>query len=75
MFEFHDSWYIAYHAQTLSKAQGIANGYRSTHLNRLTHLDDGSIQEIHADYEGVQQLVTLNPYERIPAATMGWSAG
>lgn len=75
VFEFHDSWYIAYHAQTLSKAQGIANGYRSTHLNRLTHHEDGSIQEIHADYEGVEQLVTLNPYERIPAATMGWSAG
>ncbi|MBP2116438.1 glycoside hydrolase family 43 protein [Paenibacillus silagei] len=75
VFQFHDSWYIAYHAQTLSKAQGIANGYRSTHLNRLTHHEDGSIPEIHADYEGVQQLAMLNPYERIPAATMGWSAG
>ncbi|WP_238649472.1 glycoside hydrolase family 43 protein [Paenibacillus piscarius] len=75
IFQFRDSWYIAYHAQTLSKAQGIANGYRSTHLNRLAHNEDGSIQEIHADYEGVSQLGSLNPYERIPAATMGWSAG
>lgn len=75
IFQFRDSWYIAYHAQTLSKAQGIANGYRSTHLNRLAHNEDGSIQEIHADYEGVPQLGRLNPYERIPAATMGWSAG
>lgn len=44
-------------------------------MNRLTHNEDGSIPEIHADYEGVQQLAALNPYERIPAATMGWSAG
>lgn len=75
IFQFHDEWYIAYHAQTLSKAQGIANGYRSTHLNRLSHNNDGSIQDIEADYEGVQQIKTLNPYERIPAATIGWSAG
>ncbi|WP_042212217.1 glycoside hydrolase family 43 protein [Paenibacillus borealis] len=75
VFQFHEQWYIAYHAQTLSKAQGIANGYRSTHLNRLLHKEDGTIYNIEADYEGVQQLQVLNPYERIPASTMGWSAG
>ncbi len=75
IFQFHDEWYIAYHAQTLSKAQGIANGYRSTHLNRFSHNEDGSIQPIEADYKGVKQIKTLNPYERIQGATIGWSAG
>lgn len=75
IFQFHGEWYIAYHAQTLSKAQGIANGYRSTHLNRLSHNEDGTIQDIEADYKGVEQIKALNPYERVQAVTMGWSAG
>ncbi|ULO05265.1 family 43 glycosylhydrolase [Paenibacillus sp. 19GGS1-52] len=75
IFQFHEDWYIAYHAQTLSKAQGIANGYRSTHLGRLFHNEDGSIQEVEADYTGVQQIKPLTPYQRVQAATIGWSAG
>jgi arabinoxylan arabinofuranohydrolase len=75
IFQFHDEWYIAYHAQTLSKAQGIANGYRSTHLGRLFHNEDGSIQDVEADYKGVQQIQPLNPYQRVQAVTIGWSAG
>lgn len=75
IFQFHDVWYIAYHAQTLSKSQGIANGYRSTHLNRLIHNEDGSIQDVLADYKGVQQIQFFNPYQRVQAATIGWSAG
>ena len=75
IFQFHEDWYIAYHAQTLSKAQGIANGYRSTHLNRLFHNEEGSIQQVEADYTGVQQIQFLNPYQRVQAATISWSAG
>ncbi|MNO26570.1 Arabinoxylan arabinofuranohydrolase precursor [compost metagenome] len=75
IFQYHDEWYIAYHAQTLSKAEGIANGYRSTHLGRLSHNEDGSIQNIEADYKGVQQIGCFNPYHRVQATTMGWSAG
>ncbi|WP_342439601.1 glycoside hydrolase family 43 protein [Paenibacillus sp. FSL L8-0436] len=75
IFQFHDEWYIAYHAQTLSKAQGIANGYRSTHFNRLFHNEDGSIQGVEADYKGVQQIKFLSPYQRVQASTIGWSAG
>ncbi|KUP21717.1 glycoside hydrolase family 43 protein [Paenibacillus sp. DMB5] len=75
IFQYHDVWYIAYHAQTLSKAQGIANGYRSTHLNLLFHNWDGSIRDVEADYKGVAQIRCLNPYERVQAVTVGWSAG
>lgn len=75
IFEFHNDWYIAYHAQTLSKAMGVPKGYRSTHLNKVSFNQDGSIQEIIADYEGVPQIKSFNPYARVEAETIGWSAG
>lgn len=75
ILEFHSNWYIAYHAQTLSKAMGVAKGYRSTHLNHVSFNEDGSIQEIAADYKGVEQLKPLNPYVRVEAETIGWNAG
>jgi len=57
IFALHDKWYIAYHAQTLSKALGVPNGYRSTHLNEVIfNSEDGSIQEIQANYEGVSPI-------------------
>lgn len=75
IFEFHNKWYIAYHAQTLSKAMGAPKGYRSTHLNEVTFNEDGAIQEITADYKGVEQIKALNPYNNIEAETIGWNAG
>lgn len=76
IFAFHDKWYIAYHAQTLSKALGVPQGYRSTHLNEV-HFSgaDGAIQEIEANYEGVSAIQSFNPYQSVPAATSAWSAG
>ncbi|WP_225446188.1 glycoside hydrolase family 43 protein [Paenibacillus rhizovicinus] len=76
IFRFKDAWYIAYHAQTLSQAMGVAQGYRSTHLNQLTFREaDPSIQEITADYKGVPQIITFNPYNRVEAATIAWQSG
>lgn len=76
MFEFKDAWYMAYHAQTLSKAMGVPKGYRSTHLNEVKFQDaDQSIEEITANYEGVPQIQVFQPYERVEAVTMGWNAG
>ncbi|GFN30467.1 glycoside hydrolase family 43 protein [Paenibacillus xylaniclasticus] len=75
IFQFQNQWYIAYHAQTLSKAMGVPKGYRSTHLNQVSLNPDGSIQEIMADLQGVEQLKPLNPYVRQRAETMAWSAG
>lgn len=76
IFALHDKWYIAYHAQTLSKAMGVPNGYRSTHLNEVIfNSEDGSIQEIQANYEGVSPIKHFNPYQSVNAATMAWNAG
>ncbi|MCK0471002.1 glycoside hydrolase family 43 protein [Halalkalibacter sp. APA_J-10(15)] len=75
IFKFRDQWYIAYHAQTLSKAMGFSKGYRSTHLNQVSFHADGLIQAITADMEGVEPLKCLDPYTRVEAETMAWSAG
>ncbi|WP_241674852.1 glycoside hydrolase family 43 protein [Paenibacillus luteus] len=75
MFQFQEEWYISYHAQTLSKAMGVPKGYRSTHLNKVSFVADGSIQEIEADLKGVPQLDKLNPFSRVEAGTFAWSAG
>jgi arabinoxylan arabinofuranohydrolase len=75
IFQFHDAWYIAYHAQTLSKAMGVPKGYRSTHLNQVFFSEDGTIQEIAADLKGVKQVKHLNPFARIEAVTMAWNVG
>ncbi|CAM4222317.1 arabinoxylan arabinofuranohydrolase [Paenibacillus endophyticus] len=75
IFQFHHNWYIAYHAQTLSKAMGIPKGYRSTHLNQVFFQEDGSIQEVIANYEGVEHVKLLDPYTRVQAETMAWNAG
>ena len=75
MFQLHDSWYIAYHAQTLSKAMGVPKGYRSTHLNKVQFDDDGAIREIVADMAGVEAIGLLNPFDRTEAETIAWSAG
>lgn len=76
IFQFLEHWYIAYHAQTLSQAMEVPDGYRSTHLNRISFSEvDDRINEVAADYEGVEQIKLFNPYQRVTAATMGWSAG
>lgn len=75
IFEFENQHYIAYHAQTLSKAMGHSKGYRSTHLNKVFFEKDGTIREIEADYAGVEATKNLNPYLRVEAETFAWNAG
>ncbi|MCA0753485.1 family 43 glycosylhydrolase [Paenibacillus sp. N4] len=75
MFKFHNAWYMAYHAQTLSKAMGVPKGYRSTHLNRVFFNADGSVGEISADMKGVEPVKLFDPYIRVEAETMAWNAG
>lgn len=75
IFQFKNEWYIAYHAQTLGKALGQVQGYRSTHINRIEYTDNRAIKEVKADMKGVSQISNLNPYERIEAETFAWSAG
>ena len=83
-FVYEGKSYFIYHAQTLSKAQeeaqGLASGtltkgYRSTHIDPIELNSDGTIRPIAGTYEGISQLKTINPYERIEAETVAWNAG
>lgn len=75
VFSFKDKWYVTYHAQTLGKAVGKANGYRSVHINELTYDESGHINPVTATYEGVAQLESFDPYTRIEAETFAWQSG
>ncbi len=75
IFEFDGQYYITYHAQTLGKALGKANGYRSTHINQIDIDSDGTIHNIEADMKGVGQLTTVNPYERLEGEMIAWQSG
>ncbi|MFC0470758.1 glycoside hydrolase family 43 protein [Halalkalibacter kiskunsagensis] len=75
IFRFHGEYYIAYHAQTLSKAMGFPKGYRSTHLNKVYFNDNGTIEPIHANLIGVEGVKHLNPFQRVEAENIAWNAG
>jgi len=74
IFDFNDQWYIAYHAQTLAKDMEAVVGYRSPHINALMFNEEGAIEEVTANYEGVDQLQAFDPYQTVPAETFAWQA-
>jgi arabinoxylan arabinofuranohydrolase len=77
---FKGEWYLLYHATLVADAKGIRSGsggqlnYRSTHLNKLTFLPDGTIEEVMGDRKGVPQLMPFNPYVNVEAETIAWSS-
>jgi len=73
--QFEGDWYLFYHARTLETAMGVQGGYRSTHVDRLTVTEDGRIEPVMATREGVKQVRPFDPYQRVEAETMAWSAG
>lgn len=79
IFEFRDTPYIVYHAETLGLAvEGDSTklkGYRTPHINKLEYDENNVIKPVIADYKGVEQLEKLNPYEKIEAETIAWNSG
>ena len=77
-FEFNGSTYLTYHAQTVTKALNFpANnqGYRSTHIDKVSYDTNGHINPVKGTYQGVPQTKSLDPYVRNEAETIGWSSG
>jgi len=80
MFEFRGKYYILYHSRVLEMAMGVPGsipreGYRSTHIDEVTILPDGTIDEIKAGRKGAAQSGRFNPFELTGAATIGTQAG
>jgi len=80
IFEFRGKYYILYHTRLLEMAMGVPGsipreGYRSTHIDEVTILADGSIKEINGTRKGAAQSGHFNPFELTSAATIGTQAG
>lgn len=76
IFEFKDSWYIAYHTQILEKTMDLEGyGYRCTHIDSINITEEGVIETATGTKTGVEQVALLNPYETVQAETMATMAG
>lgn len=70
IFNFKNKWYIAYHTQTLEKTVNLEKGgYRAVFITEFEVNPDGTFPIQKATREGISQVGTFNPYEKIPAAT------
>lgn len=69
VFNFKGQWYITYHTRMLELAQGIRHGYRSTNIEAFEMGEDGTIGLIKQTRTGREQVVPVDPYETINAAT------
>lgn len=76
-FEYEGKYYFSYHAPTLNKAVNgdATQGYRSPHLQELSFNEDGTVQQVVGDYEGVEQVRDFDPYRLFEAETLGWTKG
>ena len=84
IFEFDDEYYIVYHTKVLMDAQNEIQGmdinlternYRSTHIDKVTILPDGTFKKTTGTREGVPQVGIFDPYKAVSAATMAVQAG
>lgn len=62
VFNFNGAWYITYHARVLEKSMGIEKGYRSTHIDKFTMEEDGTIGIIQQTLTGREQLKYVDAY-------------
>lgn len=62
VFNFQGDWYITYHARVLEKSMGIEKGYRSTHIDKFTMEEDGTIGIIKQTLAGREQLKYVDAY-------------
>ena len=68
IFEFNGELYIAYHTRSVdSQVFGESRNYRSTHIDKLTVNEDGTINKGTPTMTGVAQLGNLNPYQTVQA--------
>ena len=80
IFEFRGKYYIVYHTRLLEIAMGVPEslpreGYRSTHIDEVNILPDGTIEEIKGSRKGAAQSGRFNPFELTSAAAIGNQAG
>ena len=73
--KFGDAYYMFYHTMVLRTKMGMHFGGRSTQVNKLSVNSDGTLEMVHQNLEGVQQIKTFNPYQEVSGLTSSNSAG
>ena len=68
-------WYLFYHNRPVERAMGITGNYRSPQADRIIFGGDGLPQQVTGTMKGLSQLKPLDPFQRVPAATMSHQAG
>lgn len=76
IFKLDGQWYQAYHNRFVAQQNGIPTTYkRNLCLDQFSHNEDGSIKTMVNTRDGLQQIVAVNPYERVEAETMNDQSG
>ncbi len=76
IMEFKGQWYLFYHAQYLQDSMGLnGDGYRSTHIDKLTVNADGTMQKVTGTKGGISQIKSLDPFTTVRAATFSHQGG
>jgi len=75
-FEFMGQWYHAYHNRVVAKQAGIDATYkRNLAVEVLNFKSDDTVQEVTYTTDGVPQVGSLDPYQRVEAETMKAQSG
>lgn len=61
--QFKGKYYMFYHTMVLQAGLGCELGYRSTQVNEMEVLEDGSLKQVKQDLIGVSQIKSYDPYQ------------
>lgn len=76
IFKLQGQWYEAYHNRIVAEKAGIPMVYkRNICVDKIHHNTDGSIDTMKNTVDGLDQLLHVNPFERIEAETFSTSEG
>lgn len=75
MIAFQGKYYMFYHTMVLQSLLGCSLGYRSTQVNEVAINEDGTIEQVKQDREGVSRIKDFNPYQEVSGTTYSNCAG
>jgi arabinoxylan arabinofuranohydrolase len=76
IFEFKGQWYHTYHNRKVAYALGIPTEFkRNLAIENLNYKPDGSIEQVTYTSNGIVQVESINPYQRVEAETMAAQKG
>ncbi len=70
----NDQLYLFYHSRPVAGSMGIDFNYRSPQVDKIT-MNGEKISSVTGTMEGIAQLKTLSPYQKVQAETMSYQAG